>query len=252
MRLTGTLLRPVIETFWLGRTSYGGGLVAQNNFIEKLISAKEHRSASEHRNYLLLLEHTPVYTVGLRSHIYSEEEETRLKQLGADFYRTDRGGLITYHGPGQLVAYPIMDLASLSVRHRDSPSVKVGVRRYVYLIEEAVIQSLAHFGLSAGRSSNTGVWLGNGSRKIAAIGIHVRQGLTSHGLALNCNTDLKWFHEIVPCGIPDKKVTSLSLELGRDVPIAEAIWPFCESFESIFQSELRFRTGDFSPPQSII
>ncbi|VDK63123.1 unnamed protein product [Anisakis simplex] len=242
MRLTPANLRhprATVEAIWLGRMCYEKALNIQHEYVRKIIEIKEHNLNEPIKNRLFLLEHTPVYTVGLRSHMYSMKEELRLRALGADFFRTDRGGLITFHGPGQLVAYPIMDLSTLSVSSPDEKTRRVGVRRYVHLIEETIIRTVDKLGVKgAHRSPDTGVWLGNGTRKIAAIGINVRRGITSHGLALNCDTDLNWFAQIVPCGLVGKEVTSLSKELGKDVGIVEAIKPLCEQFAEVFQCDL--------------
>jgi lipoyl(octanoyl) transferase len=160
---------------------------------------------------LLLLEHFPVYTIGRggdETNLLAGPE--RLRQLGAEFVRIDRGGDITFHGPGQIVAYPIAEL-------RDP----LDLRRYVRSLEEAIIDTAACFGVTAGRVSGlTGVWV-EGERKLAAIGVRVRRGVTTHGLALNVNTELRWFDEMIPCGIRDKEVTSLARELGRAVPMED-------------------------------
>jgi lipoyl(octanoyl) transferase len=156
---------------------------------------------------LLLLEHFPVYTLGRggdTANLLATPE--RLRQLGAEFIRIDRGGDVTFHGPGQLVAYPIVEL-------RDP----LDLRRYVRALEAAIIAAVARFDVEATRIDGlTGVWVG-GERKLAAIGVRVRRGVTTHGLALNVNTDLRWFAEMIPCGIPDKEVTSLQRELGQPV-----------------------------------
>ncbi len=158
---------------------------------------------------LLLLEHFPVYTIGRggdEANLLAGPD--RLRQLGAEFIRIDRGGDITFHGPGQLVAYPIVEL-------RDP----LDLRRYVRTLEAAIIRTAAAFGVTAGRVEGlTGVWV-EGERKLAAIGVRVRRGVTTHGLALNVNTELRWFAEMIPCGIRDKDVTSLARELGRQVPM---------------------------------
>jgi lipoyl(octanoyl) transferase len=156
---------------------------------------------------LLLLEHFPVYTLGRGgdpSNLLAGP--ARLRELGAEFVRIDRGGDITFHGPGQLVAYPIVEL-------RDP----LDLRRYVLTLEAAVISTAAAFGVEAARLEGaTGVWV-EGRRKLAAIGVRVRRGVTTHGLALNVNTELRWFAEMIPCGIRDKEVTSLRTELGTSV-----------------------------------
>jgi lipoyl(octanoyl) transferase len=160
---------------------------------------------------LLLLEHFPVYTIGRggdEANLLAGPE--RLRQLGAEFVRIDRGGDITFHGPGQLVAYPIVEL-------RDP----LDLRRYVRSLETAIIATAAGFGVTAGRMEGlTGVWVAE-QRKLAAIGVRVKRGVTTHGLALNVNTRLGWFDEMIPCGIRDKDVTSLARELGREVPMEQ-------------------------------
>jgi lipoyl(octanoyl) transferase len=169
----------------------------------------EQRRARRIGDRLLLLEHFPVYTIGRggdESNLLATP--TRLRELGADFVRIDRGGDITFHGPGQLVAYPIVEL-------RDP----LDLRRYVRSLEAAIIATAAAFGVTAGRVEGlTGVWV-DGHRKLAAIGVRVRRGVTTHGLALNVNTKLAWFDEMIPCGIRDKDVTSLARELGQPVPM---------------------------------
>jgi len=158
---------------------------------------------------LLLLEHFPVFTIGRggnKANLLASPE--RLREIGAELIRIDRGGDITFHGPGQIVAYPIVEL-------RDP----LDLRRYVRTLEAAVIATTAAFGVEAGRlDGSPGIWV-NGQRKLAAIGVRVRRGVTTHGLALNVNNDLRWFDEMIPCGIPDKEVTSLALELGHPAPM---------------------------------
>jgi lipoyl(octanoyl) transferase len=160
---------------------------------------------------LLLLEHFPVYTIGRggdEANLLASPE--RLRELRTELVRIDRGGDITFHGPGQIVAYPIVEL-------RDP----LDLRRYVRVLEAAVIDTAAAFGVEAGRITGLpGIWVA-GERKLAAIGVRVKRGVTTHGLALNVRTDLRWFDEMVPCGIPDKGVTSLSGELGHPAPIEE-------------------------------
>ncbi len=156
---------------------------------------------------MLLLEHFPVYTIGRggdEANLLAGPE--RLRELGAEFVRIDRGGDITFHGPGQLVAYPIVEL-------RDP----LDLRRYVRSLQAAIIEAAAAFGVEAHAEEGLiGVWV-EGRRKLAAIGVRVKRGVTTHGLALNVNTDLRWFGEMIPCGIADKEVTSLAAELGHPV-----------------------------------
>jgi lipoyl(octanoyl) transferase len=178
--------------------------------------------ARESPDTVLLLEHPPVYTAGRRTHPADRPFD------GTPVIDVDRGGRITWHGPGQIVGYPIVRLAS-----------PVDVVVYVRRLEEALIGVCADLGVEAGRvEGRTGVWIrpdvqrdpastetpgGRRERKVAAIGVRVAQGVTMHGFAVNCDPDLSWFSRIVPCGIPDADVTSLSAELGRDVPVAEVL-----------------------------
>jgi len=170
----------------------------------------EQRRSRRIGDRLLLVEHFPVYTIGRggdESNLLATPE--RLREIGAEFHRIDRGGDITFHGPGQLVAYPIVEL-------RDP----LDLRRYVRSLEEAVIATAAAFGVEAQREDGLiGIWV-EGKRKLAAIGVRVRRGVTTHGLALNVNTDLRWFAEMIPCGIADREVTSLARELGYPVDMA--------------------------------
>ena len=159
---------------------------------------------------LLLLEHPSTYTVGRRteaSHLLLPRE--RLEELGAAVIDVDRGGQATYHGPGQLVGYPIVGLRGWG-----------GPLHYVRTLEAVLIGTLAHFGVQSGRADGlTGVWVGD--RKIAAIGVKISRGVTSHGFALNVTTDLSWFNHIIPCGIHDREVISLEGVLGRSVSLEE-------------------------------
>jgi lipoyl(octanoyl) transferase len=174
--------------------------------------------AGEAPDTVLLLEHPPVYTAGRRTHPADRPFD------GTPVIDVDRGGRITWHGPGQIVGYPIVRLAS-----------PVDVVAYVRRLEEALIGVCADLGVEAGRvEGRSGVWIAadppsmerpgaRRERKVAAIGVRVARGVTMHGFALNCDPDLSWFSRIVPCGIPDADVTSLSAELGRDVSFAEAL-----------------------------
>lgn len=169
------------------------------------------------RNFLFFCEHPHVYTLGKsgkESHLLLDEAAR--DQRHVDYYRINRGGDITYHGPGQLVGYPILDLDHFFT----------DIHKYVRCLEEAVVLTLADYGLDAGRIEGlTGVWLGyNGEgppRKICAIGVKMSRWVTMHGFALNINPDLAYFSHIVPCGISDKAVTSMQLELARKVEMGE-------------------------------
>jgi lipoyl(octanoyl) transferase len=175
------------------------------------------RVAGEAPDTLLLLEHSSVYTAGRRTAAHERPVD------GTPVIDVDRGGKITWHGPGQLVGYPIVALPD-----------PIDVVAYIRRLEEALIEVCAGFGLATGRvEGRSGVWVaadepGSGyrpERKVAAIGVRVARGVTMHGFALNCDPDMTAFGSIVPCGIPDAGVTSLSAELGRDVPVAEAVEP---------------------------
>lgn len=185
-----------------------------------------------------MMEHNPVYTVGIRSKDYSEIEENRLIRLGAEFFRTNRGGLITFHGPGQLVVYPILNLKSFSKSSGNEAGR--GVKWYVSQLEHTLIRLMQEeFGLVTKTSPHTGVWTADkNERKLAALGIHVKRGITSHGLALNCNTDMMWFENIVPCGIEGKGVTSLTQELKREIYVKDVIKPFCKAFGQQFECDV--------------
>ena len=211
----------VVKVLLAGRLPYGVGLQ-----LQKTLSDHHHKHLNAVANTLLLLEHEPVYTVGIRNKGYTEEDEKKLRSLGAEFWRTNRGGLITFHGPGQLVAYPVLNLKQFHT----------SIKWYVHEVERMVIRVCAELGIKAETSPDTGVWVGD--RKICAIGIHGSRYVTTHGLALNCNTDLKWFDHIVPCGIEGKSVTSISRELDMDVTIADVLPIFRNAFSDQFECEL--------------
>lgn len=172
--------------------------------------AKKTNPDQESENYLLFVEHPHVYTLGK-----SGDDQNlllnyiQLQANDATFFHTDRGGDITYHGPGQLVGYPIFDLENFGI----------GLRKYIFLMEEAIIKAIAEYGLNGGRDEKaTGVWLGSGTpyaRKICAIGVKSSRFVTMHGFALNVNTDLTYFQHINPCGFTDRGVTSIEKELGN-------------------------------------
>ncbi|KAL6259967.1 hypothetical protein P5V15_009876 [Pogonomyrmex californicus] len=211
----------VVKVLLAGRLPYGVGLR-----LQKALANRHHQHSDETANTLVLLEHEPVYTVGIRDKRYTEKDESKLRNFGAEFWRTNRGGLITFHGPGQLVAYPVLDLKQFHT----------SIRWYVQQVERMVIRVCAEFGIKAETSPDTGVWVGD--RKICAIGIHGSRYITTHGLALNCNTDLKWFDHIVPCGIEGKGVTSISRELDMNVTFLDVLPIFRNAFSDQFECEL--------------
>jgi lipoyl(octanoyl) transferase len=182
------------------------------------------------KNYLLFCEHPHVYTLGKSGSASNLLiGEALLKQKGATYYKINRGGDITYHGPGQLVGYPIFDLD-----HFFSD-----IHKYLRFLEEAVILTLKEYGIDSARSDGeTGVWLDVGlptARKICALGVKSSRWVTMHGFALNVNTDLTYFDNIVPCGIVDKSVTSLEKELGRKVNLEEVKEKLKKQLKSIFE-----------------
>ncbi len=182
------------------------------------------------RHEFLLCEHPHVYTLGKSGKesniIFSEDER---KQRGIEYFKINRGGDITYHGPGQIVGYPIFDLEKF----------KTDIGWFLRNMEEAVILFLKEYGIEAGRSAGeTGVWLDaddmSKARKICAIGVRCSRWVTMHGFALNINTDLDYFKGIIPCGIEDKAVTSLEKELGQKIDLAEAELQLIRKFEEVF------------------
>lgn len=193
---------------------YAEAWTRQTEWFDALLEAKQ--AGKECVNRVVMCEHPHVYTLG-RSGKESNMllSAGQLERIGATLFHIDRGGDITYHGPGQLVCYPILNLEEFSL----------GLKEYVHLLEEAVIRLCASYGIAAGRLPKaTGVWLEGDTpraRKICAIGVRSSRFVTMHGLALNVNTDLRYFSYIHPCGFVDKGVTSLQQELGRALPMTE-------------------------------
>jgi len=185
------------------------------------------------RDTLLFVEHPHVYTMGKSGDLGNLlADDERLKAINAEFFRTNRGGDITYHGPGQLVGYPILDLDEYFT----------DIHRYLRTLEEVIIATLADYGLNGDRSpGETGVWLDVGSpfaRKICAMGVRASRWVTMHGWAFNLNTDLRYFEYIIPCGIKDKAVTSLQRELGRPVDESEVKALVAGHFARLFEVDL--------------
>ena len=201
----------------IGRVSYGTAWDFQTElFMEtvdlKLANRKHPETAQETTDHFLFVEHPPVFTLGKSGkmeHLLVDQEQ--LEKDGFEFFPVNRGGDITYHGPGQIVGYPIIDLDHYFT----------DIHKYLRYLEEVIISTLADYGLKAGRSDGeTGVWLDEGTpfaRKMCAMGVKASRWTTMHGFALNVNVDLSHFDYIVPCGISDKKVTSLHVELDRKV-----------------------------------
>ena len=203
----------------LGVVSYADGLALQQALVED-------RKAGRIPDQLLLLEHPPVITLGVknrhdRTHIVASAEA--LAEQGVSVFETGRGGDVTYHGPGQLVGYPVVDL---------KPD-RCDVHRYVRDLEQVLIQASAAFGVTAGRVPGlTGAWVGND--KLAAIGVRISRWVTSHGFALNVNTNLSHFDLIVPCGIADRGVTSLERLLGHPIQLDRVEVAVMEAFLAVF------------------
>lgn len=186
------------------------------------------------QNYLLFVEHLPVFTLGksgnMNNVLLSEE---RLNERGIEFFRTNRGGDITFHGPGQIVGYPILDLEKFDT----------DIGHYLRNLEEVIILTLADYGIDAGRSKGeTGVWIDaevkGKERKVCAIGVRCSRWITMHGFAFNVSTDLNYFNHIIPCGIQNKQVTSLQKELGKEIDFAQAKEKVKQNFEKVFDVKL--------------
>lgn len=205
----------------LGIMPYNECWQLQQSLFEQRLEQRRGNHQAEDCGTILTVEHPPVYTLGKsgkQSNMLISQDY--LKSLGAEFFHIDRGGDITFHGPGQIVCYPILDLDRLGI----------GLRRYIEALEQAVIDTIAHYGITGRRLEGaTGVWICDNFesgeptnwRKICAIGVRASHFITMHGLALNVATDLKWFTMINPCGFVDKGVTSISKECGRSIDIDE-------------------------------
>ena len=202
---------------------------AEAHRVQKELQAK--RIAGDIGDTVLLLEHPPVFTLGRSAkeqHVLAPAEA--LAARGFSVHEVGRGGDVTYHGTGQLVAYPIIDL---------KPDRK-DVRKYVWSLEETMIRTCTDFGIEATRAQGlNGAWIGD--RKIGAVGVRISRWVTMHGLALNASTDLSHFELIVPCGIQDKAVTSLSMETGRQVRVADVMEPLAAHFAALYDAEVEWR-----------
>ncbi|MBO6493982.1 lipoyl(octanoyl) transferase LipB [Roseivirga sp.] len=230
-----------VEVIYLGEDDYQKVWDYQESIFKKTVDRKiDNRKSVESSvvptdNYLIFCEHPHVYTLGKSGSIDNLLlDEDGLRENFAQFYKINRGGDITYHGPGQIVAYPILDLENFFT----------DIHKYLRFLEEAVISTMADFGLKAGRIDGlTGVWIdfeegAEDPRKICAMGVKSSRWVTMHGLALNVNTDLSYFGHIVPCGIDDKAVTSMQKELGHEVNMDEVRARLTHHLATIFEMEL--------------
>ena len=221
----------------LGHIDYKQAWDYQEKLFDQIIAIKRQNRKEETnletQSYLLFCEHPHVYTLGKsgdEKNLLVNEEY--LKSRGATFHKINRGGDITYHGPGQIVGYPILDLENFFT----------DIHKYLRFLEEAVILTLSEYGIESGRSDGeTGVWLDSGTqnaRKICALGVRSSRWVTMHGFAFNVNPDLDYFGNIIPCGIVDKSVTSMEKELGKKIDIQEVRDKLKVHLASIFEMTL--------------
>ena len=221
----------------LGSMEYKSAWDYQEELMQRIIAqknAKKQQPDTVSDNYLLFVEHPHVYTLGKSGDAQNLLlNYIQLQAAHATFFQTDRGGDITYHGPGQIVGYPIFDLENFGI----------GLRAYIDQLEEAIIQAMALYGISGGRDDKaTGVWLDAGkpsARKICAIGVKSSRYVTMHGFALNVNTDLSYFQHINPCGITDKGVTSMEKELGQKQDFEAVKKTVLDAIAGVFGGQLR-------------
>ena len=222
----------------LGLIDYKKAWDYQEELFNEIVVVKEKNRKAEYKqptpNYLLFCEHPHVYTIGK-----SGKQENMLisddflKSKGATLFKINRGGDITYHGPGQIVGYPILDLNNFGV----------SIKNYIYNLEEVIIRTLKHYNIVATRSEGaTGVWLDVGNpqkeRKICAMGVRTSHWVSMHGFAFNINTNLDYFGYIVPCGIQGKSVTSLQMELGKPIDTKEVQKVLKKEFINVFDMEI--------------
>ncbi len=224
-----------IQLIELGLKDYKDTWNYQEKLFKKVIDIKIENRKSELKkttpNYFIFVEHPHVYTLGKSGDIHNLLlNEKQLTSKGATFYKINRGGDITYHGPGQIVGYPILDLDNFFT----------DIHKYLRFLEEVIIKTLAEYSLKGERSKGeTGVWLGVGTpfaRKICAMGVRTSRWVTMHGFALNVTTDLGYFDNIIPCGIKGKAVTSLEAEIGKKVPLEEVKEKILKHFSELFEA----------------
>ena len=222
----------------LGLVDYAPTWELQRLLQGELIAAKRAEPPREIPHVMLLVEHPPVFTLGKsgnRGNLLATDD--MLRERGAEFFHIDRGGDITFHGPGQIVGYPILDLGRFYT----------DIHRYLRDLEETIIETCGDYGVEARRvKGRTGVWVGDegNERKVCAMGIRCSRWVTMHGFALNVTTDLDYFNYIIPCGISDRAVTSLSRETGRDLPLQEVQERLLEHFETRFEVETTVLSAD--------
>lgn len=222
----------------LGKMDYQSAWDYQEKLLQENVRKKSVGDNEEKGNhtqhYLLFVEHPPVYTLGKsgnKENVLMSDEELQANHI--EFFHTNRGGDITFHGPAQIVGYPILDLEKFYT----------DIGKYLRNIEEVIILTMAEYGIKGDRSTGeTGVWIEPGvpgkERKICAIGVRCSRWVTMHGFAFNVNTDLSYFNNIIPCGIVNKQVTSLQKELGRALDMEEVKEKVKRNFEKIFEAEL--------------
>jgi lipoyl(octanoyl) transferase len=230
-------MNKTIKILELGRKDYKETWDFQEELFQKVLDTKiknkREKSELPTDNSFIFVEHPHVYTLGKSGDLANLLlDEKQLAEKGATFYKINRGGDITYHGPGQIVGYPILDLENFFT----------DIHKYLRLLEEMVILTLAEYGLKSERSKGeTGVWLDVGTpfaRKICALGVRASRWVTMHGFAFNVNADLDYFNNIVPCGIKDKAVTSLNVEIGqKEVPVDEVKTKLKKHFAELFEAE---------------
>lgn len=216
----------------LGRKAYKEAWDFQEQMLRE--KSEQKKNGEQPQNHLFFVEHNPVFTLGKNGndhHVLMPVDQ--LKEMGIEYFHINRGGDITYHGPGQIVGYPIIDLEQF----------KTDLGWYLRSLEEVIILTLAAYGLQGQRSpGETGVWLDPDKkgfeRKICAMGIRCSRWITMHGFALNVNTNLNYFDFIIPCGIQNKKVTSLEKELGRKIPMEEVQERLKINFEKVFDVKI--------------
>jgi lipoyl(octanoyl) transferase len=224
----------MISVVQLGRVDYATGLKLQRRLVAL-------RKENQIGDVLLLLEHTPVITLGRNAEAANVLASPELlNQRGVELFECDRGGDVTFHGPGQLVGYPIFDLRAFTTP--DGTRKTLGAVEFVRCLEEALIRTCADFAIASTRVKGlTGVWTDSADdkqAKLAAIGVHISRGVTSHGFALNISTDLSYFDLIIPCGITSKPVTSMARELGHEVDMNQAAQSITRNFGQVFSSQI--------------